>query len=24
MLALVFFSMATVGHHDDSHAEAHH
>ncbi|MGL4651632.1 MAG: F0F1 ATP synthase subunit A [Caldilineaceae bacterium] len=24
MLALVFFSMATVGHHDDSHAEGHH
>ena len=23
MLALVFFSMATQGHHDDSHAEAH-
>jgi len=23
MLALVFFSMATVGHHDDSHAEHH-
>jgi F-type H+-transporting ATPase subunit a len=23
MLALVFFSMSTQGHHDDSHAEAH-